>query len=881
MPSNFAFLLNNDHYDLFSRACIEAEIALKASGAQCAIACRRALELAVKWNYSADNHLKYPVREGLTSLIDNAQFKQIIGKALHEKLTYIVKLGNVAAHTSQRIERREAIESLKGLFDYVLYLDFCYGKHYHNRTFDERILPDLFDELTPRDAIDDAVSESELEEYLKTIKQLQQELAKAKSLNTKVREYTLSPTDYYKKTVLNLEIELKDLGYAFENEICREKALGYRIVQKEQTIAFIEFESTIDRFEKGREKADAYAREIQRREGRYPVVFLFDGYKTYLKSNESKPYEEVFSIFNRQEITKIIENRERRYPKNKIFPELLPFQQKAVEAVYSTFNRGQDRALLCMAYGSGKTTIARNLMRDLANGNKVLFIAENENLALETYQELKETMRVGLLTKQQLPQFQMIVTSYSEISDAIDDFRTKMSKRIITPHYFDTIILDDISNDMMRKNKNLLNYFYGHFIGFTTMSKEDLGKEIFSFFRLEQPTFEYDYFSALHRDKVIVGYKLIQVNYSGDPDDKMRKRLLFDSGSLQRIVHIIQENCLPEGKTLIFTDNEKQAFKLKNMFYDTANCCRPGQVEILDRSTEKKQQFKEPGGSIRIGITYGEFECGINVPDIFNIVLLKQASSKTELLQMTGRGARPCTGKEYFHVIDFFGNFTVHSMQPDLSFDRPLSELLFEKRIRLIYAIQNYENAAFELEEFRSELADTVYRQVLSLDPFSYEVKQVKPIVEKYSRKESFLALSREDSEELCSKIAPLIVLEDSDEYAKRFDNLIYELILEYIRSGKVNPTLQYDVIKTALLLSNIPNQKKLEKNRSLLTKIQSEAFWSNFDIIDMENVRRKLRDCVYLINQKADKLLPHISGDEMKVHKSEQIQFYLKNTAE
>ena len=102
MTSNFAFLLNNDHYGLFSRPCIEAETALKASSAQCAIASRRALELAVKWNYSADKHLKYPAREGLTNLIDNTLFKQMVGKALHEKLTYIVKLGNVAAHTSDR-----------------------------------------------------------------------------------------------------------------------------------------------------------------------------------------------------------------------------------------------------------------------------------------------------------------------------------------------------------------------------------------------------------------------------------------------------------------------------------------------------------------------------------------------------------------------------------------------------------------------------------------------------------------------------------------------------------------------------------------------------------------------------------------------------------
>lgn len=876
MTSNFSFLLDNPHYDLFSRPCIEAEAALRASGAQCAIASRRALELAVKWNYSAEKHLKYPAREGLTNLIDNPFFQQMVGKALHEKLTYIVKLGNVAAHTSQHIERREAVESLKGLFDYVLYLDFCYGKHYSNRTFDEQILPDLFDALAPKEEIDEEVSENQMEEYLKTIKKLQQELAKAKSLNTKIREYTLSPVDYYKKTVLNLEIELKDLGYDFEEEIRRIKGLGYRIVHAGRTIALIEFEGTIDAIEKGRRNADKYTREVKCQEAEYPVIFLFDGYKTYLKPNEGKPYEEVFSVFNRREILNIMENRGRRYQENKIFPGLLAFQQKAVKAVYRAFNRGQDRALLCMAYGSGKTTIARMLIQDLAKGNKVLFIAENENLAYELYQELKEKMHVGLLTKQQLQQSDILITYYEEISDAIDDFRTKMSKRLITPHYFDTIVLDDISKDILRNYKNLLHYFYGRFIGFTTMSKEDLGKETFSFFRLEQPTFEYDYFSAVYRDKMIVGYKLIQVDYDDDLEDTMRESVLFGSSFLQRVVFLICENILPTGKTLIFTNKEKQAKRLKNAFYDRGGF--QGEIEILDRNEEKKRLFKEAESSLRIGITCGEFERGVNVPDIFNIVLLKQASSKTELLQMIGRGARACAGKEYFHVIDFCRNFAVHSMPSDGLTSRSLNELLFDKRIRLIYALQNYESATFELEEFRDELADTVYHQVLALDPFSYEVRQIKSIVEKYSHRESFLALSREDMKELCSEIAPLIMLEDSDEFAKRFDNLIYELILEYVQTGRMNETLRFDVIKTAGLLLRITNQKKLEKNRSLLIKIQSEEFWENFNIIDMENIRRKLRDSVFLINQRADQCLPHIGGSDIKVQKREAIAFYLKS---
>ncbi len=52
--SNFAFLAQIPEYQMFSAACIEAEQVLCTSAAMCAIGSRKALELAVKWVYTAD-----------------------------------------------------------------------------------------------------------------------------------------------------------------------------------------------------------------------------------------------------------------------------------------------------------------------------------------------------------------------------------------------------------------------------------------------------------------------------------------------------------------------------------------------------------------------------------------------------------------------------------------------------------------------------------------------------------------------------------------------------------------------------------------------------------------------------------------------------------
>lgn len=60
--SNFYFLEQEKEYSLFSSAAIEAERVYSSAPAMCAVGCRKALELAVKWVYSADSTMFPPYR---------------------------------------------------------------------------------------------------------------------------------------------------------------------------------------------------------------------------------------------------------------------------------------------------------------------------------------------------------------------------------------------------------------------------------------------------------------------------------------------------------------------------------------------------------------------------------------------------------------------------------------------------------------------------------------------------------------------------------------------------------------------------------------------------------------------------------------------------
>lgn len=141
MIANFNFLQGQPEYNLFALACIEAERVLATSPAMSAVGSRKALELAVKWVYSADNTISMPYKDNLQSLIHEPSFRFAMENQTWGKLPYIVKLGNLAVHTEKAISRSDAVLSLAGLFEFIQWLDYCYGSNYEERHFDESKIP--------------------------------------------------------------------------------------------------------------------------------------------------------------------------------------------------------------------------------------------------------------------------------------------------------------------------------------------------------------------------------------------------------------------------------------------------------------------------------------------------------------------------------------------------------------------------------------------------------------------------------------------------------------------------------------------------------------------------------------------------------------------
>ncbi len=125
------------------------------------------------------------------------------------------------------------------------------------------------------------------------------------------------------------------------------------------------------------------------------------------------------------------------------------------------------------------------------------------------------------------------------------------------------------------------------------------------------------------------------------------KFLLSDSTRLKHIADLIQF-WTEDGNTLVLVDRIEAGETLQSLI--------PGSVFIYGDITSKnrKKEYKsiQVADNKIIIATYGVASTGINIPRIFNLVLLEPGKSFVRVIQSIGRGLRKAHDKEFIRIID-------------------------------------------------------------------------------------------------------------------------------------------------------------------------------------------------------------------------------------
>lgn len=331
--SNFLFLTEKSEYALFAPACVEAEKIYASAPAMCAVGCRKALELAVKWVYSADKTMKMPYKDNLQSLIHEPSFRFAVDSNTWGKLPFIIKLGNLAVHTERSVQPSDALASLKGLFEFVQWIDYCYGSDYQERVFDESLIP------TEKIAVDTRKikeqeslldeKEAEIEALRNQIEQMSAQYTAEKEKHQQERSFQPEDLSEFQTRKIYIDVDLKFMGWKFtgtdadvQEEYPVQGMAGvvgqmgycdYVLFGKDGLpLAVIEAKRTSKDPNIGRKQAVLYADCLERKFGRRPMMFTTNGFETYYWDDQSGPQRKVSGVFSKEDLQKLMNRRTER-----------------------------------------------------------------------------------------------------------------------------------------------------------------------------------------------------------------------------------------------------------------------------------------------------------------------------------------------------------------------------------------------------------------------------------------------------------------------------------------------------------------------------------------------------------------------------------------
>ena len=129
------------------------------------------------------------------------------------------------------------------------------------------------------------------------------------------------------------------------------------------------------------------------------------------------------------------------------------------------------------------------------------------------------------------------------------------------------------------------------------------------------------------------------------------KWLVTDSTRIDQVSHIVN-GLAQSGNTLVLIDRIKTGEMLAERNSEWVFIS--GKMKTSDRQDEYAE-VSEMDNKVIVA-TYGVAAVGINIPRIFNLVLIEPGKSFVRVIQSIGRGIRKAEDKDYLKVIDLTSN---------------------------------------------------------------------------------------------------------------------------------------------------------------------------------------------------------------------------------
>lgn len=367
------------------------------------------------------------------------------------------------------------------------------------------------------------------------------------------------------------------------------------------------------------------------------------------------------------------------------------YQQIAINRTIEAVANKQDRILLVMATGTGKTYTAFQIIYRLWKSGakkRILFLADRTALIDQTargdFRHFKDAMTI-IKHKSIDTAYNIYLALYQGLSDS----KTEDAYKQFSPNFFDLVIVDECHRGSANEDskwREILDYFKSAtHIGLTATPKETTETSNSHYFG--DPIYTYSLRQGID-DGFLAPYKVIKITLDIDADgwrppigfldkegnpveDRIYNRTDFDKNIVVEERRELVANKITEflkgndrfAKTIVFCIDIEHAEGMRSALANAnADLVAQNNKYVMQITGDNQEGKRELDSFINpserypvIAVTSKLMTTGVDAQTCKLIVLDSNIGSLTEFKQIIGRGTRINEeyGKTYFTIMDF------------------------------------------------------------------------------------------------------------------------------------------------------------------------------------------------------------------------------------
>jgi type I restriction enzyme, R subunit len=380
------------------------------------------------------------------------------------------------------------------------------------------------------------------------------------------------------------------------------------------------------------------------------------------------------------------------------------YQEIAVKRVLEAIASGQNRILLTLATGTGKTSIAFqilwklfaarwNLSGEPTRRPRILFLADRNNLADQAFNDFTafaafEENALARIEPDDLRKKGRVPTNASVF---LTIFQTFMSGPPVDgkpspwfgqypADFFDFIVIDECHRGGANNEstwRGILEYFAPAVqLGLTATPRRAGNTDTYAYFG--EPVYSYSLKEGIN-DGFLTPFRVKQITTTLDeyvytPDDtvvegEIEAGKLYKEADFNRIIEIEQrerqrvEIAMAQidqrQKAIVFCATQDHALAIRDLINQLKSSTDPNYCQRVTANDGELgntwlRAFQDNEKTIPTILTTSQkLSTGVDARNVRAIVLLRPVNSMIEFKQIIGRGTRLFDGKDYFTIYDF------------------------------------------------------------------------------------------------------------------------------------------------------------------------------------------------------------------------------------